>query len=75
VDGKPLGGLTVIWGGEGPGGSVIAPRSVIAGPDGTATVDVDRPGRWYLKFVHMTPVTQQGLDYESKWATMTFEVR
>jgi len=25
--------------------------------------------------VHMVRATQQGLDYESKWATLTFEVR
>jgi hypothetical protein len=38
-------------------------------------VTLDAAGRWYVKFVHMVRVTQRGLDYESKWATLTFEVR
>lgn len=74
VDGKPMGELTVIAGGEAQG-ATIPPRSVTTGPDGTAAVTLDHPGRWYVKFVHMVPVTVQGLDYESKWATLTFEVR
>jgi hypothetical protein len=75
VDGKPFAGLTVMWGGEASGGSPIAQRSVTTDSDGTASVTPDRAGRWYLKFVHMTQVTHDGLDYESKWATLTFEVR
>jgi uncharacterized GH25 family protein len=27
------------------------------------------------KFVHMERATRRGLDYESKWATLTFEIR
>ncbi|MBI3981608.1 MAG: DUF4198 domain-containing protein [Gemmatimonadetes bacterium] len=75
VDGKPVAGLTVISGGDGPGGVAISPRSATTGPDGTTAVTLDRAGRWYVKFVHMVPVTEQGLDYESKWATLTFGLR
>jgi hypothetical protein len=30
---------------------------------------------WYVKFIHMARVREDSVDYESKWATMTFEVR
>jgi len=40
-----------------------------------AEVTLDGAGRWYVKFVHMVHGTQRKLDYESKWATLTFEVR
>jgi hypothetical protein len=42
---------------------------------GTAEVTLDAAGRWYVKFVHMVRGTQRGLDYESKRATLTFEIR
>lgn len=73
VDGKPV-EVTVLAGGEGPAGP-IAQRSVRSGADGVARVRVDKVGRWYVKFVHMVEVSEPELDYESKWATMTFALR
>ena len=44
--------------------------------DGVARVRLVESGKWYVKFVHMAPlVGEPTLDYESKWATLTFEVR
>jgi hypothetical protein len=40
-----------------------------------AQVTLDAAGKWYVKFIHMVRATEPGLDYESKWATLTFEVR
>lgn len=74
VDGQPAAGQIVQWGGEGAAG-VIPSRMVRTGPDGTARVKLDAPGRWYLKFVHMVPLAEADFDYESKWATLTFQVR
>ena len=74
VDGRPVANQTVLWGGEG-GAQTPARHSTRTGPDGVAEVTLDAAGRWYVKFVHMARVTQRGLDYESKWATLTFEVR
>jgi len=73
VDGKPV-QVTVLAGAEGASGPT-AQRSVRSGADGVARVRVDGPGRWYVKFVHMAEVSEAELDYESKWATLTFEVR
>ena len=37
---------------------------------------IDQPGRWYLKFIHMARLEgSPDIDYESKWATLTFAVR
>jgi len=47
------------------------------GPDGLVTLPIDRPGRWLVKAVHMIPVqaTDPAADWESFWASLTFEVR
>ena len=74
VDGKPAANQIVLWGGEGETG-VIPQRSARTGPDGTVRLKLDAAGRWYVKFVRMVPVTEPEYDYESKWATLTLEVR
>ncbi len=74
VDGKPAANQVVLWGGDGPSGQ-IPQRSARTGPDGTVRVKLDAAGRWYVKFVHMVPLTEPDFDYESKWATLTLEVR
>jgi hypothetical protein len=74
VDGRPVANQMVLWGGE-QRGQTLAQRSTRTGPDGVAEVALDAAGRWYVKFVHMVRATQRELDYESKWATLTFEVR
>lgn len=73
VDGRPVANQTVLWG----GGGAAAQRGTRTDADGVAVVTLDAPGggRWYVKFIHMVRVTEPGLDYESKWATLTFETR
>jgi hypothetical protein len=36
---------------------------------------LSRPGKWYIKFIRMVRARGDSIDYESKWATLTFEVR
>jgi hypothetical protein len=44
--------------------------------DGVARVWLRSSGIWYVKFIHMERVTADTtIDYESKWATLTFQVR
>ena|SRR5207249_12255057 len=57
------------------GRSGMVQRRTRTDSDGVAEVTLDGAGRWYVKFVHMVRATQKGLDYESRWATLTFEVR
>jgi hypothetical protein len=70
VDGSPVASQLVIAGGP------RAPQSVRTDSAGVARFRLRSPGSWYVKFIHMRPVTgDTTLDYESKWATLTFGVR
>lgn len=70
VDGRPVRGQTVFAGGER-----FEQRMVRTDDAGVARFTIDRPGKWYVKFTNLVRVDEPGLDYESKWATLTFEVR
>jgi uncharacterized GH25 family protein len=41
---------------------------------GVATIELARSGRWYVRLIHMVTVDEEDVDYESNWATLTFEV-
>ncbi len=69
VDGRAVANQTVLWGGP------AAERSTRTDSAGVAQVTLDATGKWYVKFVRMVRANRAGLDYESKWATLTFEVR
>ena len=47
------------------------------GKDGIVKLPLDRAGSWLVKAVHMIPVpaTDPAADWESFWASLTFEVR
>jgi len=42
---------------------------------GVANIKIGHKGRWYVRLIYMTPSDQQCVDYESNWATLTFEVK
>ncbi len=43
---------------------------------GVATIPLNGSGRWYVRTIHMVETTTEpNVDYESNWATLTFEVR
>ena len=77
VDAKPVAGLLVLAGGHSPSGEKFS--EVIARTDsqGIARVALRRSGVWYVKFVNMRPMSAEAdsVDYESKWATLTFAVQ
>jgi uncharacterized GH25 family protein len=43
--------------------------------DGVARIEITRSGRWYVRLIRMLPSADEGVDYESNWSTLTFEVR
>ena len=44
--------------------------------DGVATIPLRGTGRWYVRTIHIVETTSEpDVDYESNWATLTFEVR
>jgi len=52
--------------------SVGPEDEVRTGSDGTAILDVSRPGEWLLSTVHMLPSKLRHADWESYWASLTF---
>lgn len=42
---------------------------------GLARIKLSVAGKWYVKFIHMTPLAETDLNYESKWASLTFEIK
>jgi hypothetical protein len=76
VDGRPVANQYVVSGGRRAGGARIAQRAVRTDTDGVARVPLRSAGVWYIKFIHMARATgDTTIDYESKWATLTFQVR
>ncbi|MBC8136456.1 MAG: DUF4198 domain-containing protein, partial [Fibrella sp.] len=75
VEGEPVPNQVVIAGGRTPGGARIAQRTVRTNRDGEASIRIGSRGAWYVKFIHMEKVARDTIDYESKWATLTFGVR
>ena len=76
VEGSPVANQVVIAGGRASGGGRIAQRSVRTNSDGVARIRIASRGVWYVKFIHMQrAAADTTIDYESKWATLTFGVR
>jgi uncharacterized GH25 family protein len=75
ANGAPVPGLTVITGGRSPTGARLPRRELRTAPDGVVTLEPTGPGVWYLTFIHIGPVTAPDHNYESQWATITFQLR
>jgi uncharacterized GH25 family protein len=75
VDGQPAANQFVLYGGRTPNGGRMAQRSVRSDSTGVARIGLRGRGTWYVKFINMAQVQGDTVDYESKWATLTFEVR
>jgi hypothetical protein len=74
LDGRPIAGQFIMAGWESKGGKL---RSLSARTDerGIARIRLGGSGKWFVKFIHMTPLDDPQLNYESKWASLTFEIR
>ena len=76
VAGAPEAHLVLQYGGRDAKGNRIEPKEVRTDAAGVAAIPLTRPGRWYVKFIHMTRLSGDAeADYESRWATLTFEMR
>lgn len=74
-DSKPLINQFVMSGHEDKNGKLIVGTNVRTDKNGIATIKLDAAGKWYVKFIQMQKIKEPKLDYESKWATLTFEIR
>lgn len=78
VDGVPVANQYVISGGRTASGGRINAVGVRTNAEGVARIRLARAGTWYVKFINMKKIDAaagDSVDYESKWATLTFAVR
>jgi uncharacterized GH25 family protein len=43
--------------------------------NGVAKIELSKSGHWYIRLIHMVSSDEEGVDYESNWATLTFEIK
>lgn len=73
-DGKPLVGQTVLVGYEA-GGKLATEKAIKSDAKGMIKIKVENVGKWYAKFINMVKIDDPKINYESKWATLTFEIK
>lgn len=56
-------------------GREVAVPGVRTDKNGIARIPLKGAGKWYVKFIQMIKLDDPQINYESKWATLTFEVR
>ena len=75
VDGRPAEHQFVMAGWESRDGRMHLSDEIRSDADGIARVRLAGAGKWYVKFIHMNSLDDPNLNYESKWASLTFEIR
>ena len=75
VDGRAVTNQFVVAGGRTGSGARLAAQQTRSDSSGVARIALKTRGYWYVKFIHMVPVQNDSVNYESKWATLTFQVR
>jgi hypothetical protein len=74
-DGQPLVNQYALYGAQSRGQTRFTTLKTHTNKDGVARIPLSGAGRWYVKFIHMTQVNEPPVNYESRWATLTFELR
>ncbi|MEO8576009.1 MAG: DUF4198 domain-containing protein [Gemmatimonadales bacterium] len=76
VDGKAMGNQLVVSGGRTKNGKRQVEKRTRSDAAGMARIKLSGSGQWYVKFINMVPYRgAEKINYESKWATLTFEIR
>ena len=76
VDGSSVVNQYIVAGGRTPSGARIGQSMTRTDSTGVASIRLRTRGLWYVKFIHMTRAAEDTtIDYESKWATLTFQLR
>jgi uncharacterized GH25 family protein len=74
-DGVPLTNQFVMTGYEDANGKLVTGANVRTDKKGVAKIKLTGAGKWYVKFINMTRTDDPKINYESKWATLTFEIK
>ena len=75
VNGAPAPNQFILFGGRTTSGGRIPQRSARSDSNGIARIPVTLNGTWYVKFIHMTRLERDTVDYESRWASLVFQVK
>jgi uncharacterized GH25 family protein len=73
-DGKSLANQFVMTGRD-DGTNLRIGENIRTDKKGIAKVKLTGTGKWYVKFINMTKLNDPKINYESKWATFTFEIK
>ena len=75
LGGKPLPGQVVHYSSrQDTGKNINEENSTLTDISGCFTIKLSEPGTWYIATIHMTESQADDMDYESSWATLTFEI-
>lgn len=74
LEGKPIANQFIMAGWESTDGK-LHPLEARSDAQGIARIKLGGAGKWFIKFIHLTPLKEANLNYESKWASLTFEIR
>lgn len=74
-DGQPLANKTVHIGFKGKPGHNTEEIASQTNENGKFSFPVKEAGKWYVATIFMVESKEPGLDYESNWATLTFEMK
>jgi len=77
---KPLKNQLVYFGVEGATDHQAddhshAAESARTDDSGRFTITIDHTGVWFVRTINMVESSEEGIDYESNWATLTFEIK
>ncbi len=76
ANGKPLANQTVHYSTSMPGKDAHENESSIrTDENGVLKMVPTQAGKWYVAAIFMVKSNEEGLDYESNWATLTFAVK
>ena len=56
-------------------GSHVETATMRTNSKGFGKVTISENGEWYLRVIHMVKSNKEGIDYESNWATFTFQIQ
>ncbi len=73
-DGKPLADQVVLAGRE-ENGKLLTVPDLRSDQNGVVKLRLDGVGKWYVKFINMAKLGDPDLNYESKWTTLSFEIK
>ncbi|MBA3713929.1 MAG: DUF4198 domain-containing protein [Pyrinomonadaceae bacterium] len=75
LDGQPLVNQFVLANRETKAKRLSREISARTDANGIARFKLTGAGKWYVKMIHIQPSDEPGLNYESKWVTITFEIK